>query len=891
MADMIKCPSCGEGNLPNQEFCQFCRTRLQPLTNATKGADAPIKPGQLPTKKNTAELEPILPQWLRDARDSARKSAEDDAIQAAKQIQASPPSSAPDLLAGLHSQTDNDEDETPDWLASITGDTPKSKKAQAESPEVRWVELGDAKDFAKDEPNADSKTPDWLAGLNPADSKADEKNELTDWFQAASNADASQQPAKPGPFDTDLPGDGASDWLKQMAADNTQDDGSLFDVSSGPFTAAPSNDTPDWLRQMADDGGDRNNNDAPFNNQTAAKPNFDPLASDTPSWLQETPPQNEVKNNIASSNVDPSSIDAPDWLRAMGGADEEKAQSPAPADFSGSVFGDADPFAGSASDENVPDWLKGLPSAEKDRSLQGPVPTWLKDESSTPSTEAEVPSWLSSKSAQPEPAAPESEPFSMAMDDELSLGGDIPSWLQAAAPQSSVYDTPPSELPNSQDAISSEASNWLNAFKSVDIPPSTPAFSMDEPMGEGAPPAFTPGASDKNNGEALFTDMPDWLSSASDSSAHRGSLAGSDAIAPGELPSWVQAMRPVDSGTSRPSLSTDQTLESRGALAGLQGVLPSVPGFAPTSKPKIYSIKLQASDEQQSHALLLEQILAAETEPVPIASFSVLRTSRSLRWGLSAVFLTILTVVLFSGIQIFALPSDLPNEIANAKQVAQSIPEGAAVLVAFDYQPARVGEMQAAAAPIFNLMRKPSLTVVSTNETGALLAERFASGPFAGINSDSGISYLNLGYLPGGQMGIREFAQNPSAAMPQLTGFSSFSQFAAFIILTDDPDDARIWIEQTSSTRGALPIVVISSAQAAPMIEPYFESQQILGLVSGLYGSAVLESNNAGGPGAARTYWDAFSLGMLLSMVFILLGGLVNLALGLRDRAAAREEK
>ena len=100
-----------------------------------------------------------------------------------------------------------------------------------------------------------------------------------------------------------------------------------------------------------------------------------------------------------------------------------------------------------------------------------------------------------------------------------------------------------------------------------------------------------------------------------------------------------------------------------------------------------------------------------------------------------------------------------------------------------------------------------------------------------------------------------------------------------------------MWIEQTSTIRGTTPIVIISSAQAAPMIQPYFESQQVSGLVGGLYGGAVLEQNNSGGPGTARTYWDAYSIGMLLAMVFILGGGLLSLAFGLRDRAAAREEK
>jgi hypothetical protein len=75
------------------------------------------------------------------------------------------------------------------------------------------------------------------------------------------------------------------------------------------------------------------------------------------------------------------------------------------------------------------------------------------------------------------------------------------------------------------------------------------------------------------------------------------------------------------------------------------------------------------------------------------------------------------------------------------------------------------------------------------------------------------------------------------------------------------------------------------------MIQPYYSSQQITGLVSGLYGGALFEQNNSGRPGTIRAYWDAYSIGMLLAMALILGGGLLNLALGLRDRAAAREAK
>jgi hypothetical protein len=213
------------------------------------------------------------------------------------------------------------------------------------------------------------------------------------------------------------------------------------------------------------------------------------------------------------------------------------------------------------------------------------------------------------------------------------------------------------------------------------------------------------------------------------------------------------------------------------------------------------------------------------------------------------------------------------------------------------------------------LLRHPRLTFISTNETGAIMAERFISGPLAGYNLQSGVQYLNLGYLPNGQMGIRAFVQDPRAmteftingnpvlfnfsltpawASDPWNGITSLSQFAAIIIITDNVDSARAWIEQSTSAPGVIPdipFVAISSAQAAPMIQPYYASKQINGLVSGLYGGALVEQNNVGRPGTARTYWDAYSIGMLIAVALILGGGLLNLALGFRDRAAARGAK
>jgi len=99
-------------------------------------------------------------------------------------------------------------------------------------------------------------------------------------------------------------------------------------------------------------------------------------------------------------------------------------------------------------------------------------------------------------------------------------------------------------------------------------------------------------------------------------------------------------------------------------------------------------------------------------------------------------------------------------------------------------------------------------------------------------------------------------------------------------------------VEQTEDSRGAVPILVVSSAQSAPMIYPYYDSGQVAGIVSGLYGGAIFEQQyNNGRPGLARNYWDAYSIGMLLAMLLLVVGGLVNLGLGVRDHNAMREGK
>jgi len=159
MAD-IRCPNCGNNNPDFLDVCQFCQTPLKP--------ESMVHIGEKPTKKNTGELEPILPQWLKDVRQQSRDSAEEEAAQAATQPKILK-NEAPDLLAGLASQVGSDEEEVPDWLASIN--PPTKPKAPAKSPPESgtdfFAQFNKSESMPAAQPDsepADEEIPSWMAG-------------------------------------------------------------------------------------------------------------------------------------------------------------------------------------------------------------------------------------------------------------------------------------------------------------------------------------------------------------------------------------------------------------------------------------------------------------------------------------------------------------------------------------------------------------------------------------------------------------------------------------------------------------------------------------------------------------------------------------------------------
>jgi len=788
MAEII-CPVCGESNSPEAKFCRSCHSPLPENL-------APLQPGQAPVPIDTGELEPILPQWLRDVRDQARQATPQEPP-SSPPSQTPPPAEPTDLLAGLQSQAAEEDEEIPDWLRTLAGEESQPAASQPEEKPGAPSQAGFPPPAASplsspaEESPAPADLPPWLSALTPAQESSPQRDEFAEWFAQASAGEAAGSPQPPTAPATEPP------------------------VSAGE--------------------------------EATVEPPLDL-----------------------------------DWLRSLDSAEKERADSVSRAEAPG------------GEESDLPDWLKSLPSAAPGGEAETPPPEeehplWRQEpahEETPPALEeSALPDWLQGLST--EPAAP---PVSTAEE-------------ETPPPAAPAFVAPPT-IPASELHVEPE---WLASLRAGEN--EAPAEEIAPPStAEEARPAFTEAPLSAEGIEEIFaSDLPDWLLSAAETpSAGESQLPpeSEDSLAPAELPSWLQAMRPIEATLEEGAeIGAAETQEEQGPLAGLRGVLPVPVSAISLPKPRPVSLKLQVSEEQQSHMALLDQILAAETTPRPIQSAKTVRSFRLLRWLIAALFIALTASIFFTGSRFFATPAFQPSVFA-ARDAIAALPEGAPVLVALEYQPALSGELEAVAAPFVDalmILRHPRLIFVSTSPLGADLAERFLSRTQLQHGYQRREQYLNLGYLPGGESGVRAFVQNPSQAAPfavdlapawqssPLQGVQAFSDFSAVLVITDSVESGRMWIEQSQPVRGSAPLLLITSAQAGPLLQPYYQSGQVTGLLSGLYDGAVMERNNADRPGVARRYWDAYSLGLWLAILMIVIGAAWNFVLGWRQRSDAVE--
>ncbi|MGB2895982.1 MAG: hypothetical protein WBB65_07460 [Anaerolineales bacterium] len=615
-----------------------------------------------------------------------------------------------------------------------------------------------------------------------------------------------------------------------------------------------------------------------------------------------------------------------------------------------------------AADEAAPDWLGRL--READSSLEeGPpseeIPDWMDDflaAGDEANKEEEVPEWLSRVRARREDqtedqseAGEDEDWITRLRDDELleqpvGLEDLKPSVddesIERPAPRA-LDSSPPADVPDippPQEAMAQEEVIPLHDLEdiapSVDSIEDAPRPDTHEPLSpeeetewfpapderelleaEGFP--HVPALLDEETGEAPAIELgdltldsielPDWLGELKAEAPPVAEEEGEGPdLAPATLPSWLEAMRPVDTFRSEIEIESEEVLpvESAGPLAGLRGVLMAEPVVAMPRSASTAAARLEVTERQYAQGELLQRLVEEEEMEIPPAKVERRRLPL-VRWVIA--FILLLAVILpfgFGqlGVEGYALPSVVSRDLEPLIDLIGSIPTERPALVVFDYTPGYSGELDIVAGALLEhvVMRSLPIVTVSTRPTGPPLAEGLLNKIGADYGAVNGESYLHLGYLSGGPTAVQLFSIAPRSVVftgyhlpdsltegsvwesPLLQGVQRLSDFNLVVVITAGTDTARTWVEQTHPWIGDTPLVMVLSAGAEPLVRPYFEASepQVDGILTGLP-AAVSYRQYSGLSLETGVQWDAFGMGMLAVELILIAGGAYGVGLWL----------
>lgn len=803
---------------------------------------------------------------------------------------------------------------------SIDWDAPAQQPpspAAGDQDELGWLSgLG----FDAEEPKpSGGETLNWDQPVEPEPERQSSGFGMTD-FLSGLDEKPSGQPEAESSFDFSMPAQddaaqrgeaGGFDW-SQFAAANEETPA----PSSGAGTEEPS---AGWLSGLQAETspeagpGDGEGGDWFQRFDSAAEATPEPAGEPgIPEWLRGGP------GDASAPAAAPSGEEGlPSWLSGdFGATDQPSAPAEPP------TMAETPP----AAETGLPDWLSGgqeQEAAGAAAAAAGAIPIWLSGEEEPP----EEPSSLSMSFDAAEPAvteaAPEAadveaelpdwfssfgEPSEQVAESEPSVSDTQPDWLAGVAETPMVVEQPQAEAAEPAPApfIDENVPDWLRDFNAQQPPASdvsaSPLIGMEEmalPQGESEQPFG-------------MEELPDWL--AEDAATRAAETSASDRVAAqageeqelarADLPEWVRDMRPIESLVPGEPVAAenDQRVERAGPLAGMPGVLPAEEMVSHYRKLPTYSVKLRVTEKQRSHAALLENILAQETQAKPIPPQRSLAPRVIMHILVALLLLFALSAPRFFEMEALVVPAGAPGELQDMfKTIDEAMSQQTApVLLAVDYEPGLSGEMRLTAAPIVEhlMTRNANLVVVSTVPSGPALAQRLltdAGKNHTAYNLETQI--VNLGYLPGGTISLLEFARQPQLAAPvTLYGASAWQNpvlsqvvelqdFSQVIVLTDSPETGRAWVEQVQPLMGDVPLLMVASAQAAPMLEPYVQSGQVAGMVSGMLGGLMYGQQAGQASSAVSPHFASYQIGVLLAFFLVLAGGLVS---GVRAMIAGR---
>lgn len=281
--------------------------------------------------------------------------------------------------------------------------------------------------------------------------------------------------------------------------------------------------------------------------------------------------------------------------------------------------------------------------------------------------------------------------------------------------------------------------------------------------------------------------------------------------------------------------------------------------------------ELAVSRAEQIRADQLAATIIDERAPRPVRQ----RQRGFSPWGIRLV-MGLLLVAVVSFALFLPAPVELPPALQGPHSLAvldwaQGLPEDATILFVSDFQAGYSAEIGMIAKPIMETIIRDDrdVVVLASTASGGFLFYRLLEEAAV----DDRLEVRDLGYYPVESFGAFGLANHILSgwrirSQPTFVKNLPSEAFDGVLILADDYEGAMAWVEQLSSLVPETPIHLIVTAQAAPMLLPYWESGQVMGIVAGMPDAV----NLAGDTADLTSRWRAYQAGLLLVIVLLLIG-------------------
>lgn len=467
---------------------------------------------------------------------------------------------------------------------------------------------------------------------------------------------------------------------------------------------------------------------------------------------------------------------------------------------------------------------------------------------------------------------------------EDQVGDDIPDWLHRIRQRASTEEDSAGEITQkisaAKESLAGEKrssqhesfESWIQKLRGPvgDVPKQKPEGETELEAAE-------------DEDEVLEPKAPDWLQKIRQAEGKTASKESSESIDDGEDGSlnWLVSLeedeeeKSPEERESREEVEeildeSTQQVETDGSGVTREVAVEDQPTF------EVILPKLKVTPEEKTQAEKLTSMIMDEATPRPIRKLKRRSPLGSARFFFAILLIASMGISLFPGKRgSIQLPVIGPQTEGFLFWV-RNVPVGSSHLLVFDYQPAFSSEINPLATPVLELLaeKESSISVISSSLSGPVLYRQL----FQGIGAVEEETIVDLGYFPIGAYGAFDLGMGFSAnwmlaGLPESAKNLPEDGFDGILILADTYEGARAWIEQLTILIPDTPINLLVTDQAMPMLMPYFDSGQIMGMVSGLNGSAILETELSNGSQAGTRWW-AYQVGLFLLIGVMVVGAI-----------------